>query len=79
MNGLERFIERYSNNLRQAVIEHPEEYDFPVEHTPVVVGKMEQAFKRGSYNKDGRAIKATCKELGIKYTYTAINEFIRAA
>jgi hypothetical protein len=38
--------------------------------------KMRSAFLAGSYNKDGRAIRATCRELGIKYTYKAIAEWL---
>jgi thermostable 8-oxoguanine DNA glycosylase len=37
--------------------------------------KMIAALERGSYNKDSKAIKRTCKEIGIRYTYRAIREF----
>lgn len=36
---------------------------------------MREAFLKGSYNKDGRAVRMTCRELGIKHTYKAIAEF----
>lgn len=74
---LETFMAEYARQLEKAVRDHPEEYGFPASHVPVVVGKMREAFIRGSYNKDGRAIKATCKALGVAYTYAGINKFIR--
>ena len=39
--------------------------------------KMMAAFIRGSANKDGKGIQRTCKALGIKHTYKAINEFLK--
>jgi hypothetical protein len=37
----------------------------------------DQAFAQGSYNKDGLAVKNTCKALGVNYTYKAINEYLK--
>lgn len=79
MNNFDTFIQTYTEELKRAVTEHPEDYGWPVENVPTVVGKMAEAFKRKTYNKDGRAIKATCKRLNIKYTYTAINAYLEAA
>ena len=39
--------------------------------------KMIPAFIRGSASKDGKGIQRTCKALGIKHTYKAINEFLK--
>ncbi len=78
MSNFDRFVEEYTQQLTKAVTDHPDEYGWPVANVPTVVGKMKAAFKEGTYNKDGRAIKATCKALGIKYTYTAINAYIVA-
>ena len=39
--------------------------------------KMMPALVRGSANKDGKGIQRTCKALGIKHTYKAINEFLK--
>ena len=77
MNNLDVFIKVYERQLTNAVRDYPQEYMWPVENVPVVAQKMRVAFSKGSYNKDGRAIKATCKELGIKYTYPAINSYLR--
>lgn len=40
---------------------------------------MIASFQRGDYNHDGRAIKATCKALGIKHTRTAIEAYFNGA
>lgn len=73
----EDFMEVYSTELKRAIVEHPDEYAYPVDEAEVVVARMSAAIARGSYNKDGRAFKATCKALGIAYTYSAINAYIR--
>ncbi len=48
-----------------------------ISEVPMICEKMRAAFHRGSYNKDGRAIRATCKHFNLKYTYTAINDFLK--
>lgn len=69
----------YTRHLEQAVKTHPQEYAWqPGVTIEVVVDRMMAAIERGSYNKDSRAIKATFKELGIKYTYTAMREWLKA-
>lgn len=87
--SLEKFMAVYVEALRAAVEKYPAEY--PWAHVPEgnvkrysdtvenVAARMGEAFKRGSYNKDGRAIKATCKALGIPYTYKAINAYVTGA
>ena len=46
--------------------------------TPMALAKiMADGLRTGSANKDGKGIKRTCKELGIKYTYTEIKEFLK--
>lgn len=41
-----------------------------------VADAMIAAVVAGSFNKDGRAFRATCKHLGIKHTYQAIRSYI---
>jgi len=77
MSNFDNFIKIYTEELEQAVIKYPAEYTWPVANVPSVVEKMANAFKEGTYNKDGRAVKATCKRLGIKYTYAAINTYLK--
>ncbi len=72
-------FEIYREELHKAVAAYPEEYGFMATTVDAVADKMIAAMKTGSYNKDGRAFKATAKRLGIKYTYTALNAAIKAA
>ena len=72
----DKFFREYRTQLEQAVILHPDEYSFPVELCDKVWFRMRDAVLRGSFNKDGYAFKTTCKNLGIKYTYKAINEYL---
>ena len=74
--AFETFAKVYHQALADAVAQYPNEYAWPVENAPAVAAKMLEAIKRGSYNKDSRAIKATCKTLGIKHTYKAIDEYL---
>lgn len=76
--GLEEFGRVYSIELLQAVIDHPEEYSWPIENVPQVATKMLTAILQNNFNKESRAIKATCKLLGIKHTYKAIDAYIRS-
>lgn len=74
--NFDRFLNEYKKQLLLAVKEHPVEYAYPVSQVPTVVAKMEQAFIKRTYNKDGHAIKATCKALNIGYTYRDINKYL---
>lgn len=65
----------YADELRRAMREHPDEYVSTVPFITLYT-RMLGAFDRGTYNKDSRAIRATCRRLGINHTYKAINEFI---
>lgn len=73
---LAQFREVYTRQLLAAVQNHPAEYGYGAAAVPGVVDRMTAAVERGSFNKDGFAMKGTCKELGIKYTYTGIDEFL---
>lgn len=73
---IDEWMSVYREKLEEAVTLHPDLYCFPVSKVPEVCRKMKAAFEKGSYNKDGFAIKNTCKHFGIKYTYTAINAFL---
>jgi len=79
MSGIDKFMEVYKPHLAHAIVNYPNEYFYTVDKLPGVLTAMRLAIEGKSFNKDSRAIKATCKELGIKHTYTAIFEFIRRA
>jgi hypothetical protein len=71
-----KFISEYSKQLTLAVSNYPNEYCYPVSQVPSIVEKMKVAFIRKSFNKDSRAIKATCKVLKIGYTYRDIETYL---
>jgi hypothetical protein len=73
---LNNFITRYRLDLQDAVEKYPSEYAFPVAMVDTVVERMKSAIQRNSFNKDGRALKATCKAFGIAHTYKAIDAFL---
>ena len=76
MNNLKVFMSVYAKHLCEAVRNNPTEYAYPMSELPAVLDRMEKAFARKSFNKDGQAIKATCKELKIKHTYRDIETFL---
>ena len=77
MNNVDRWNSVYRAELAKAMESHPDEY-MPGIDAEIVANRMIAAFERGTYNKDSRAIRATCRHFGIKHTYAAINAF-RAA
>jgi hypothetical protein len=74
--NLQCFLDCYRENLKIALELFPEEYHWSFKDFDSVILKMNAAIERGSFNKDSRAIKATCKQLKINHTYKAIKEFI---
>lgn len=76
MSRLDTWMETYSFVLNLVREQHPDEYPWPKKEIPAILDRMRGAFSRQSYNKDGRAIKQTCKLLGVKYTYRDINAYL---
>ena len=74
--NLHVFLSAYRTNLEKAHAERPTEYAWPISEIEIVFDRMAMAIKQGSFNKDSRAFKLTCKQLGIKHTYRSIREFI---
>ncbi len=74
-NNIDRFVGVYEKALTQMVQKYPNEYGYSVSDVPGVVKKMKIGFENGTYNRDGRAIKLTCKMLRIPYTYSGINGY----
>ena len=70
------FAAMYAVKLREAVERHPDEYSFPTTQAAAVAEKMTRALGCGTANKDSAAIRSTCRALGVKYTYTAIREYL---
>jgi hypothetical protein len=74
--NFDKFMTVYEQKLTDVITKYPAEYCYPVSEVPIVVSKMRKAFIAKTFNKDGRAIQATCKALGIKYTYRDIELFM---
>ena len=70
------FLLAYRTELETAVLSYPDEYSWPLSELDAVFERMVAAFDRGSYNKDGRAFKATCNVLNIRHTYRAIDAYV---
>ena len=75
-NNLEKFSSIYKKELKNAINNYPQEYMYGLEKLDDVHSRMMLAVKNKSFNKDSRAFKSVCKELGIKHTYTAINQYL---
>lgn len=69
------FFAEYSKQLTLAMQECPTDYAWGMDKLPGVLERMRLAFMTFSFNKDSRAIKMTCKALGINHTYKAIRHF----
>jgi hypothetical protein len=76
--NLQRFYDTYVRQLTKAVQDNPRGYAFNVGQVPHVARKMVLGLSTGVASKDGKAIEATCKELGIAHTYTAIRAYFAA-
>ena len=74
--NLKEFSFNYYKELRNAITNYPEEYMYGLERLDDVHSRMMTAIKNKSFNKDSRAVKAVCKELNIKHTYTAIYSYL---
>lgn len=70
------FYDTYLEKLQECVNKYPDQYSYNQEQIKVVADKMFSAFMKRSANKDGPAIKMTCKKLGIGYTYKAIEQYL---
>lgn len=75
-SNFELFISEYRKQLAAAIVEHPDEYRYPISELDAVMGRMSKAIASKSFNKDSRAFRATCKALKIKHTYRDIETFI---
>lgn len=73
----EKFLEIYKKNLRKSHEENPQDYAWPISELENVFKRMSDAIERGSFNKDSKAFKQTCKELKIKHTYRDIENFLK--
>jgi hypothetical protein len=75
MTNREKFRAAYLEKLTDQVAKHPEEYLYPVEQVPIVCDKMIASLAIGQAS-NSPAIKAVCRALGIKSTYSAIKAYL---
>ena len=77
MNTRELFEDLLAANYVRLFESDPEYAYSAARTTPKqLAAKMVTALIAGTANKDGKAIKATCKSVGIKHTYKAIREYL---
>ena len=77
MKNLGAWMRAYTDNLVECLSVHGSDYVWGFRDLDMVTDRMARAFEMGTYNKEGRALKLTCKHFGIPCTYTAINTFLR--
>lgn len=70
------FAGMFRKHLEVAYKEHPEDYGRFIVDPVLVAERMQRALVEGTYSHTGRAMKATCVELGIKHTYSAIEDYL---
>lgn len=71
--NVQEFVNIYKIKIRDYHTQG--EYEWPLDQLDSVVSRMQNAFVNGTYNYDGKAIKATCKQLGIRHTVKAMEEY----
>lgn len=77
MSNFDIFEKAYAKNLAYCLEHYPQDYIWDKNELPAVLARMHSALLRMSFNKDSRAIRMTCKEIGVPHTYKAIKEYLR--
>ena len=72
----ELFLKTYKTILLEQRLKSPEIYAWPLIELDAVFKRMALAIERGSFNKDSKTFKLTCKALKIKHTYRDIENFL---
>lgn len=75
----DQFRTEYTRQLYLAIERHPEDYAYDAALVPTVVERMLAAIDRGTFNKDGFALRNTCRALCIPYTYAGIRAAVAGA
>ena len=71
-----KWAEAYTLALMECYVKAPQGYCFPPTQVHDVAQKMIRATIRGSANTNSPTFRLCCKRLGIKYSATAIREFL---
>lgn len=73
----QRFIDTLAAHYHKLFVEDRDYAYVRCTTTPEnLARKMTNALFCGTGNKDGKGIRFTCRDLGIKYTYTAIKAYL---
>ena len=72
----DKFLAIYTRELSKDVLAHPDQFGFEQAQVPAVALKMTTSLAKGTANKDSNAIRRTCRELGVGYTYKEIFRFL---
>lgn len=78
--NLDRFFDVYEDCLLHCIDTYPDEYAYGPDTAKAIAAKFKAkvaAHGFGGINKDGHAFKMTCKKLGIKHTYKAMEAFVK--
>lgn len=77
---LDAFFAAYEPRLLEDVLARPTLYSYPASEVPAVMARLRNAVeRRGTFkatDKNTDAVKAVCKQLGVKHTYKAIDEWL---
>ncbi len=76
MTRLEYALSRLESLYRAEYHKNPSAYHFGPEGLQKAVTAIRIAFAQNRYSKEGPAVKALFKELGLKHTYKAMQEWL---
>ncbi len=75
MTNFDIFCAEYDKHFRLAYKLNPQNYPANMDVESVLL-RCHKAIAEGTMSKDGPAFKETCKELGIKSTWKAIDAYL---
>ena len=87
MDNPEKFLTQYLLALRESIDQNPGQYRWYLQDLSLndqnqlvrdFAAKMVTALKKGEADKDSPTVKKTCKSLGIRHTYKAIELFLNS-
>ena len=80
MTNFELFLQKYETTLTQNVTTHPDRYRYQAspEKISQVSLKMVEGLRDSESDKNGETTKSVCRQLGIKHTYAAIEQYLKS-
>ena len=77
MSNLETFLDVYMKHLAEDQAQNPDKYAWERSSLQRVRELMALHLQRRTFDNHSTACRRTCKELGIRKTYKAIEEYLR--